>query len=343
MFTGQEHIANSRCNIVRECPGDSGVRDGVAGGARSGREGIRSHAQAEQLLRPDHAQDANGLHRARNRQRCKRERQWAPQSLRLALVSIAAVFALAISCDGRHQSPRATFEHAEQAFLHGQLDHSHDEAERGYQRFRNSSPEWALKFRILEAKAALWQGLYEDVLSLLSSESVPADQPDLAISMLTLVGVANVNTHNFTEAERSLGDASKLCATSVLASCGYVLQARGLLASERAQSTSAEEFYDLSLAFARSHGDSFLESDSLLNLGAESLSQERYDEAIDRSQAAYQAAKAADAGILEPIIQGNIGWAHYKLGDLDQALELFLHAGKRASDLHEFADQGAWL
>jgi len=210
-------------------------------------------------------------------------------------VSIAAVFALAISCDGRHQSPRATFEHAEQAFLHGQLDHSHDEAERGYQRFRNSSPEWALKFRILEAKAALWQGLYEDVLSLLSSESVPADQPDLAISMLTLVGVANVNTHNFTEAERSLGDASKLCATSVLASCGYVLQARGLLASERAQSTSAEEFYDLSLAFARSHGDSFLESDSLLNLGAESLSQERYDEAIDRSQAAYQAAKAADA------------------------------------------------
>jgi CHAT domain-containing protein len=261
----------------------------------------------------------------------------------LALVSIAAVFALAISCDGRHQSPRATFEHAEQAFLHGQLDHSHDEAERGYQRFRNSSPEWALKFRILEAKAALWQGLYEDVLSLLSSESVPADQPDLAISMLTLVGVANVNTHNFTEAERSLGDASKLCATSVLASCGYVLQARGLLASERAQSTSAEEFYDLSLAFARSHGDSFLESDSLLNLGAESLSQERYDEAIDRSQAAYQAAKAADAGILEPIIQGNIGWAHYKLGDLDQALELFLDAGKRASDLHEFADQGAWL
>ena len=108
------------------------------------------------------------------------------------------------------------------------------------------------------------------------------DRPDLAIPKLTLLGVVSVNTHDFAAAEHFLADAAALC-SSDRASCGYVLQARGLLASELGQSASGERFYELSLSYARSHGDRFLESDSLLNLGAESLAQGRLDEAIDRS------------------------------------------------------------
>jgi len=246
-----------------------------------------------------------------------------------------------LSCAGR-ESPQALFQHAEQAFLHGELQQSQDECQRAYRTFRKSDPLWASRFKILEAKATLWRGLYGDVLKLLQSEPIPTDQPDLEVSALTLTGVAALNTHNFPEAERSLAKAEALC-SSPLPDCGYTLLARGLLASERNQSAAAEQFYQSSLAFARSHGDKFLEAESLLNLGAESLVEGHFDEAIDRSEAAYKIAHAIGAGIPEMITEGNIGWANYKLGDSDQALERFLKAEKRAGELHNYVDRGAWL
>jgi CHAT domain-containing protein/Tfp pilus assembly protein PilF len=261
--------------------------------------------------------------------------------VRLTLLFLAGAGAL--SCSGREGSPQAVFEHANQAYLHGELKQSQEEAGRAYQQFRNSRPDWAWKFRILEAKAALSTGPSEDVLKFLKSEPLPSDQPDVAIPVLTLIGVANINIRNFPEAERSLGNAAKLCSDHVAPSCGEVLQARGLLASQQADSVSAEQLYQRSLLFARSHGDRFLESTSLLNLGNESLAQAHFDEAIDRSEAAYQAAKTVGAKIVELITQGNIGWAYYKLGDSDKALGLFLEAEKRASELGDFVDQGAWL
>jgi CHAT domain-containing protein/Tfp pilus assembly protein PilF len=259
----------------------------------------------------------------------------------LALLLFAT--AATISCIDRRGSPQLTFDRAEKALRHGQVSQSQDQAAQAYRQYRSANPAWARKFLILEAQAALERGLNEDVLKLLKSEALPSDQPDVAIPALMLAGVANVNKHNFREAERSLAQAAKLCDTSVLAICGYVLQARGLLASEQSDSLSAESLYELSLSFARAHGDSFLESNSLLNLGAESLAQGRYDEAIDRSEAAYQVAKAADAGILELVTQGNIGWAYYKLGDADRALGRFLDAEKRSAELGDVADEGVWL
>jgi CHAT domain-containing protein len=244
-----------------------------------------------------------------------------------------------MSCSREDRSARATFERANQKFLRGDLRQSQEDAERGYQAFIHSCPEWAWQFRILEAKAALWRGLYGDVLNIVKSVPTPSDRPDLAIPVLTFAGVAQLNTHNFSEAERSLGAATKLCDTSALASCGYLLQARGLLASEQAQSDSAEKLYLLTLSFARAHGDRFLESDALLNLGAESLTQGRFDTAIERSDAANQVATAIQARNLQLVTEGNIGWAYYRLGDLERALALFLRAEKTASDLGDVFDQ----
>ncbi len=243
------------------------------------------------------------------------------------------------SCGHRRIAPERAFQRANQEFLHGDLKQSQNDSRVGYEESLSSSPEWAWQFKILEAKAALWRGLYPDVLKILELVPASADRPDLNIPKLTLVGVANVNTHNFPEAERALSQAAKLCETSVLASCGYVLQARGLLASERAQSAAAAELYELSLSFSRANGDSFLESDSLLNLGAESLAQGHFDEAIDQSEAANQVAKAADAKILELVTAGNVGWARYRLGDYDNALALSIESERGASELGDFFDQ----
>ncbi|MGB9202474.1 MAG: CHAT domain-containing protein [Terriglobales bacterium] len=156
---------------------------------------------------------------------------------------------------------------------------------------------------------------------------------------MTLSGEANAKTHNFSESERSLNDATTICNASASASCGYVLKARGLLATERNQSASAERLFELSLGFARSHGDALLECHALVNLGYESLAEGRFDEAIDRSEAAYQIAKAIGARRLELITQLNVAWAYYKLGDAEKALELSEEAEKLASQLGDVRDQ----
>ena len=158
--------------------------------------------------------------------------------------------------------------------------------------------------------------------------------------MRALAAEANVHLRRFPEAESLLTDTLSTCSpTSAIPSCGDLLQARGLLASEQGQSALAEQMHQLSLSFARSHGDSYLETTSLLDLGNEALVQGHFDEAIDRSEAAYRVAKRIDARILTLVIQGNIGWAYYRLGDLEKALELATESEKAATDLGDVFDQ----
>jgi CHAT domain-containing protein/Tfp pilus assembly protein PilF len=248
------------------------------------------------------------------------------------------LLACVLSCS-RDDNPQAAFDHAYKALLHGDLKQAQDEAHQECQRVQHSSAEWAWKFRTLEARAAVQRGLYEDALKLLQSAPLPTSQPDLVIPILALGAEANAKTHNFSEAERLLNDATALCDSSAWASCGYVLKASGLLATERNQPASAERLFELTLAFARSHGDALLESHALVNLGYESLAEGRFDEAIDRSEAAYQAAKAVGARRLEVISLGNVGWAAYKLGDSERALELSEESEKLAAQLGDVRDQ----
>jgi CHAT domain-containing protein/Tfp pilus assembly protein PilF len=258
------------------------------------------------------------------------------------LISVLLWFAATglISCGGRPNSPQTSFDCANQAFLRGELTQSQEEAARGYRQFGSLSPEWAWKFLILEAKAALARGLFPRVLDILKSQPLPNGQTDLAVSVSTLAGVANVHLRNFSEADRLLNHAEKLCRDSALDSCGDLIQARGLMASEQNQSALAEKMYELSLAFARSHHDAYLEVTSLLNLGDQSLDEGRFDEAIDRSEAAYRAAKVANAEVLELITQGNIGWAYYKLGDSEKALQLSNESERAAARLGDVYDRG---
>ena len=295
---------------------------------------LGSHAGHPLTHPSDHGRSRDGFWRECTG--CAYSVQGPPRSLALGLCLLTLTCGLACS---RRSSPQAAFDHAYKALLHGDLEQAQDEAHRECQRFRDSSPEWTWKFRTLEARAALQRGLYDDALKLLKAAPLPSDQPDSAIPILTLEGEAELEKHNFPEAERSLSQAAELCTNSESMSCGYVLKARGLLEGEKDQWTSAERLYGLTLAFARSHGDVLLESHALLNLGNASLAQERYDEAIDRSEAGYQAAKAAGARRLELITRGNIGWAYYKLGDSDKALELFAESDNLASQLGDVWSQ----
>jgi CHAT domain-containing protein len=114
------------------------------------------------------------------------------------------------------------------------------------------------------------------------------------------------------------------------------------MAKEQGQLEKAHQYFADNLNFARSRQQRFLEANALLNQSAVSLLEEHFDEAADWSELAAQIAKEIGAADLEQNALGNLGWAYYKLGDPDKALDLFLKAGKRAAELDDVMDSASW-
>jgi CHAT domain-containing protein/Tfp pilus assembly protein PilF len=252
------------------------------------------------------------------------------------------MLACGLSCS-RPESPQAAFDHAYNTFLHGDLKQSQDEAHAECQRFRGSRPEWARKFRILEAESLLWQGMYAQVLTLLNPQPTRPDNQDSMIEILAIEGVAHAGLHQFPEAEEKLGRAMQMCQLSSEVTCGDAIRAQGVLAVQHGQIDSAKQFFSKSLEFARTHNDLFLEETALLNLGLTSMGEGHFDEAIDWTNAAYQTSTTLRADGEAQAALGNLGWAYYNLGDFEKSLELSLEAEKRASRAGNAIDQLYWI
>ena len=130
-----------------------------------------------------------------------------------------------------------------------------------------------------------------------------------------------------------------MCLSHEEPTCGDVARSQGILAVERGQLSAALEYFQQSLSFARLHSDRFLEATALSNLALVAAAQEHFDEAKDQSDAAYQAAITLDARRVALVAQGNSGWASYRLGDSEKALDAFLLVERRAAQLGDIFDQ----
>ena len=253
----------------------------------------------------------------------------------LALVCI-------LSCD-RSQDPQVAFERTVSAFKHGEIAGSIDQAKEGYERFHHVSAEWAWKFRLLEATGLIWRGRNDDVIHLLSSESSPLPDGELAVKKNRLECSAHTYLHQFSQAEESLKRAEGLCKGTEYPACIDVKLARGSLEMEQGKFPSAESDFQEALALARSKKDQFAEANVLLSLGWSALQQEHYDATMEWSEAAYRRAAAINAEHLEQTALGNEGWAYYKLGEHEKALTLLLDARNRAHKIGVTTDEATWL
>ena len=255
----------------------------------------------------------------------------------------AALLFLVPLSDVKLVDASVAYDHARLLFLHGNLEASQSESERGYRRFRNSNPIWASKFQLLEAEAMVWRGIYDNALNLLTGQSSTVDTPDGMIERLTLEGVALMGLEQFSDADRKLTEAESICNGNAPAACGGVSRARGVSALKRGEFGAARHFFLKSQQFAQSHSDQWLEVTASLNMGTAALQEEHYDEALDWSRSAYSAAVVLGAEDLAQRASGNQGWAYYGLGDSERALTLFLDAENRATNLGNVRAQLYWL
>ena len=256
----------------------------------------------------------------------------------------AGVLLLLIPLQDTHPlSAQKEYARAYQLFMHGYLEKSQLDAAGGYGRFLRSDPEWASKFQLLEARAMVARGMNEDALHLLSAEPSIINTRDGIIEKLTLEGVAFTLLSQFTVANQKLTEAQNLCEGVSYAVCGGVSLRRGLLASKLGHPKVARQLFLESLSIARRYQDGRVVTNALLNLGYDSLQNEHYDEAVKWFASANQAATAMGAKDLALIISGNLGWAYFKLGDVDRALELILEAEKDAVSIGDLRAEVNWL
>jgi CHAT domain-containing protein len=189
----------------------------------------------------------------------------------------------------------------------------------------------------------MWRGMSEDALALLNSQASPPAERDSVVEMLTIEGVVYAREHSFKQAERSLSQAEQICSGVADSICGSVIRTQGVVAIEHGELALARKLFENSLSFARAHDDRFLESTALLNLGASSLREGHFDEAVDWTEAAMRSSTAIDAGSIATKALGNLGWAYYNLGDSERSLELTELAERRSLDLANVIDQLSYL
>jgi CHAT domain-containing protein len=246
------------------------------------------------------------------------------------------------ACD-RQKDPQADFDLAVSTFKHGEVSLSVDRARKGYERFHSVSAEWAWKFRLLEATGLLWRGANDQVLQLLSSEASPVPEGEVAIKKNRVECSAYTNLHQFPQAEEPLRRAEAFCANTPYSACVDVRLARGALEMERGAFSQAENAFRQALALGRSKGDQFAEANALLSLGWSALQQERYDETMEWSDAAFKRAVNIDAGHIAQTALGNEGWAYYKLGEHEKALSLLLNAKESAHKIGATTYEVNWI
>jgi CHAT domain-containing protein len=259
-------------------------------------------------------------------------------SLILAIIAIILVTACS-----RHRDPQAVFDHASRAFRSGDMTAAAEEAAKGRKEFHSAGADWAWKFTLLEATALNREGMYDQALKLLAAEPNAPASGDLAVKKRWTEGIAYTSLRKFPDAEKTFRETEPLCEASKSSACGDVASARGTLEMEEGHYAEAQIFFERVLAAARASGDQIWESAALLDLSWCANEQTHFDEALDWANAARQIALSKGPADIAQKALGNMGWAYYKLGDLEKAESMFAEAGSQAEKLGEVASEAGWL
>jgi len=172
-----------------------------------------------------------------------------------------------------------------------------------------------------------------EALDALSTLPLTNTDAGITIRRLSLAGLAHAHLDQSTLTEQELVQAQSLCSAVDRKECSDLLRARGGVAFKKGDYIEADRLYSESLLSARKFGQRWDESVALMNLGANNLNLERFDEAIDRLRDSNSIAEELQAEDVLVNNLGNLGWAYYKLGDAAHGLQLLSEGESRAVKL----------
>jgi CHAT domain-containing protein/Tfp pilus assembly protein PilF len=279
--------------------------------------------------------------------RARHGRSSAGQRHNLSLICLlCAILAASLAgCSPQHStSLDAAYRAARLKFQEGDLAGAILASDEASRRYSHTDPEWAWRFRTLQAEALVWRGLSGDALALLDS-SLPSslENSDISVRRDMVRGIAYGFLREFDQAQEHLLAAQKLAKASQPTLLGEVTLDCGTLAVLRNDYPAADEYFRQSLQLARENKESFLEANSLGSLGLVAMRQEHFGESIDWYKQSLELSRSLGARTSTAKTLGNMGWSYYRMGDYDAALSLFTEAEKTSDQLGLVKDRQIWL
>jgi CHAT domain-containing protein len=240
--------------------------------------------------------------------------------------------------------PGATWQSIHEDFLHGNLNVARQRADEARRDYSAHNPDWAMRFRLLEAEILIYQGRRPDVITLLNSPGVsyPVVGDD-AIKRNLLCALAHSGLGQAQQADLELQQARRLSDASHSKLNGEVLLTEAVVQNGRDHVAEAARLFEESLKVAREDRDSFVEASDLLNLGFLDLRVEHDDEALALLSEAVNLARPIQAQQLIQEALGNMGVAYADLGDFEKALSKFQQAEQAARQAGTTSAQIDWL
>jgi CHAT domain-containing protein/Tfp pilus assembly protein PilF len=207
-------------------------------------------------------------------------------------------------------------------------------------RLRARDPKWAWKFRLLEAKAYIWQGSNEEAVRLLNVElPVSLASGDLEIEYRMLRGMALARLGKPEVATQELQQAMAICDRTQSPLKGELFNYIAAVHIQVGELEDADSLLRQGLRLTHPEPDKYQQAVFRLNLTFAALRRERYDEALYWSKASAEIARSINAQLVLEKDLGNVGWAYYKLGEPERALTNFEQAEQWAGKLGAKMDQ----
>ncbi|MGC1458273.1 MAG: CHAT domain-containing protein [Steroidobacteraceae bacterium] len=155
--------------------------------------------------------------------------------------------------------------------------------------------------------------------------------------------MAHSRLGNSSRGDQELREARRLAEGSSSPLIADVLRAEGLLVRDSGHLDQATEKFRSSLAVARRSGNLLLQASDLVDIGADSLLGEHFDQALALSQVSADFARSVQARRQLQLATGNMGWAYTNLGDFERALAQFQQAEQLAHQIGMTRNRALWL
>jgi CHAT domain-containing protein/Flp pilus assembly protein TadD len=219
--------------------------------------------------------------------------------------------------------PAVVYERAESLRRAGNMPKALEEAQRGYQAWRDRPEEtWHWKFRLLTAETLISQSKSQEALPLLQGVP-PATVPgrdelearrELSQAVIAYYQSKYVPGLDLLDRARSL--AEKFSAWGLAAQC-FMQRIRFDLRLNRPD--AAETDARAATVAAERTSDRYVRANALGSLGYFLLNRYRYDEAIRWLELSIDASRPGDYQAVMAIAYMDLGYCYYRLGDWNQA------------------------
>lgn len=240
--------------------------------------------------------------------------------------------------------PEELFHTTRLKLQNGDLVSAFKDSEQAEAQFEHERPDWAWRFRVLEAEVLVRQGRSKEALAIVEQQPPPSLAADtVEVRRNITLGLASHFLQHSDQADKYLDRAEQLAAAGHPDLLVEVFQSKGTVAVLRNKFDAAKSSFRRALQLAREQKQVAAEANALGSLGLTYMREGHYGEAIDWYNLSLAISTQSQNRVQIAKSSGNLGWTYFQIGDFERSLSLFSQARSVSEEQRLIRDQLVWL